>query len=188
MSDLSVGTLGGASNPGYSSAALANLDKDTFLQLLVAQMKYQNPLEPVNSQEYLSQAAQYASVEQLENMAESQAQLRSMQMVTIATGLVGQEVTAFHDLTGEELTGIVDTVRFGAEPILIVDGAEIPLSSVLSVTAAPATTADPAITPAVDPTSEASADDEDGGDEAGDPALATAPAVTDTTHTVSTPR
>lgn len=139
MSDIGISTLG--SNPvdtGFQSEALANLDKDTFLQLLVAQMQYQNPLSPVDSQEYLAQAAQYASVEQLENMAESQAELKSMQMVSIATDLVGKEVTAFDSFTGGEITGRVEAVRFGTEPILIVDGAEVPLTAVIDVRDTPA--------------------------------------------------
>lgn len=133
MSDISVGMLSSTPDNGYTSASLQNLDKDTFLQLLVAQMRYQNPMSPVDSNEYLAQAAQYASVEQLENMAQSQAELRSMQMVTIATGLVGQEVTAVDPFSDQEMTGVVDVVKFGAEPLLVVNGVEVPLSSVLSV-------------------------------------------------------
>ncbi len=132
MSDIGIG-IGTTQDNGFQSQALQNLDKDAFLQLLVAQMRYQNPMNPVDSNEYLAQAAQYASVEQLENMAESQAELRSMQMVTIATGLVGQQVTAVDGLTGQTVTGVVETVKFGAEPLLIVDGFEIPLSAVASV-------------------------------------------------------
>ena len=96
-------------------------------------MQYQNPLSPVDSQQYLAQAAQYASVEQLENMAESQAELKSMQMVSIATDLVGKNVTAYDTFTGGEITGKVEAVRFGTEPILIVDGAEVPLTAVIDV-------------------------------------------------------
>ncbi len=138
MSDVSVNTLGGslgAGNAPAASTAMQGLDKNTFLQLLVAQMKYQNPMSPADSNQFLAQAAQYASVEQLENMAQSQADLKSMQMITVATGLVGRQVTAFSDLTGEEVHGVVQTVRFGAEPILIVEGAEIPLSGVVQVDA-----------------------------------------------------
>lgn len=133
MSDISVGSLGASPDTSFQSSALQNLDKDAFLQLLVAQMQYQNPLSPVDSNEYLAQAAQYASVEQLENMAESQAELKSMQMVSIATDLVGKEVTAINPLTGGMLSGTVGGIRFGAEPVLIVDGIEVGLSSVLSV-------------------------------------------------------
>lgn len=134
MSDIGVGSLGTPSvNNEFQSEALQNLDKDAFLELLVAQMRYQNPMSPVDSQQYLAQAAQYASVEQLENMASSQAELRSMQMVSIATELVGQEVTALDPFTGQPLTGTVSGVRFGTEPILLVDGAEVPLSAVITV-------------------------------------------------------
>lgn len=139
MSDIGIGTLGSAGpDPGFSSAALQNLDKDTFLQLLVAQMRYQNPLSPLDSNEYLAQAAQYASVEQLENMAQAQAELRAMQMVTIATGLVDQEVSAIDPFTGELVSGEVEAVRFGVEPLLVIDGVELPLSGVLSVGEDPA--------------------------------------------------
>lgn len=134
MTDLAVGTLGAASTPEVAAAGgLQGLDQDTFLDLLVAQMRYQNPMSPVDSNTYLAQAAQYAAVEQLTNVAQGQAELRSMQLITIATSMVGQEVTAMLDLTGEEITGEVTSVRFGIEPILIVDGAEIPLKSVISV-------------------------------------------------------
>lgn len=61
------------------------MDKDTFLQLLVAQMKYQDPLEPTSNTEYISQYAQFSQVEQIQNMAASTELSR-------ASSLVGQEV------------------------------------------------------------------------------------------------
>ena len=47
------------------------MDKDAFLQLLVAQMQYQDPLEPTSNTEYISQYAQFSQVEQMQNMAAS---------------------------------------------------------------------------------------------------------------------
>ncbi len=61
------------------------MDKDAFLQLLVAQMQYQDPLEPTSNTEYISQYAQYSQVEQMQNMAATSELAR-------ATSLVGQEV------------------------------------------------------------------------------------------------
>ena len=61
------------------------MDKDAFLQLLVAQMKYQDPLEPTSNTEYISQYAQFSQVEQMQNMSGSMDLQR-------ASSLVGQEV------------------------------------------------------------------------------------------------
>lgn len=61
------------------------MDKDAFLQLLVAQMKYQDPLEPTSNTEYISQYAQFSQVEQMQNMAGSMDLQR-------ASSLVGEEV------------------------------------------------------------------------------------------------
>lgn len=44
------------------------LDKDAFLKLLVTQMQYQDPLEPTSNTEYMSQMAQFSSVEQMQNL------------------------------------------------------------------------------------------------------------------------
>lgn len=67
------------------SGSSNGMDRDTFLQLLVAQMKYQDPLEPTSNTEYISQYAQFSQVEQIQNMAASSDLAR-------ATSLVGQEV------------------------------------------------------------------------------------------------
>ena len=46
----------------------SSLDKDAFLQLLVTQMKYQDPLNPSSNTEYMSQLAQFTSLEEMENL------------------------------------------------------------------------------------------------------------------------
>ena len=45
------------------------LDKDAFLKLLVTQMQYQDPMEPTSNTEYMSQMAQFSSVEQIQNLS-----------------------------------------------------------------------------------------------------------------------
>lgn len=61
------------------------MDKEAFLQLLVAQMKYQDPLEPTSNTEFVSQYAQFSQVEQLQNMSSNMELQR-------ASSLVGQQV------------------------------------------------------------------------------------------------
>lgn len=67
------------------SSSSNGMDKDTFLQLLVAQMKYQDPLEPTSNTEYISQYATFSQVEQMQNMAGTMELSRASQ-------LVGQQV------------------------------------------------------------------------------------------------
>ncbi len=63
----------------------SSLDKDAFLQLLVAQMKYQDPLEPTSNTEYISQYATFSELEQMQNMSASMDLFR-------ASSLVGETV------------------------------------------------------------------------------------------------
>lgn len=63
------------------SSSESGMDKEAFLQLLVAQMKYQDPLEPTSNTEYISQYAQFSQVEQLQNMAGSMDLQRASQLV-----------------------------------------------------------------------------------------------------------
>ncbi len=84
------------------------LGKDDFLQLLVAQMKYQDPLEPTSNTEYIAQYATFSEVEQMQNMSQSMDLSR-------ASGLVGQtvQITSKGD-NGVEHTimGKVDYVKY----------------------------------------------------------------------------
>lgn len=84
-----------------------SLDKDAFLQLLVAQMKYQDPLEPTDNTQYISQLATFSQLEGTQNM---QASLEAMQ----GDSLVGKQVIlkVTSSVTGETtvVTGKVDYV------------------------------------------------------------------------------
>ena len=84
------------------------MDKDAFLQLLVAQMQYQDPLQPTSNTEYISQYAQFSQVEQIQNMAASTDLAR-------ASSLVGETVYIKTTTSSGELKyveGKVDYVVF----------------------------------------------------------------------------
>lgn len=84
----------------------SSLDKDAFLQLLVAQMQYQDPLEPTSNTEYMSQLAQFSTVEELQNLATSFTNSQSL-------NLVGQYVILnVPDAKGNisQVSGLVDYV------------------------------------------------------------------------------
>ena len=94
------------------------MDKEAFLQLLVAQMKYQDPMEPTSNTESVSQYAQFAQVETMQNMSANMDLQR-------ATSLVGQEVhikTTGASVDTTLLTGRVDYVIYeNGTPYLVVN-------------------------------------------------------------------
>lgn len=78
----------------------SSLDKEAFLQLLVAQMKYQDPLEPTSNTEYISQLATFSSLEEMQN-------LNATMTTQQATNLVGK--TVIMNVTSS--TGTVNVVQ-----------------------------------------------------------------------------
>lgn len=106
------------------------LDKDAFLQLLVAQMKYQDPLEPTSNTEYISQYATFSELEQMQNMSATMELSR-------AASLVGQTVVVeTTDANGETMSdmGVVDYISYENSKALVwVNGSSYALDDVIEV-------------------------------------------------------
>lgn len=131
-----------------ATTASAGGDKEMFLQLLVAQMKYQDPMNPTDSSQFLAQSAQFTALEKMQEVADQTSQLVATQMAFGATSLVGKQVS-YLDETGAPASGLVSGVTFGADgPVLDIAGKTVPLGSVQSVATAPSTTTDPSSTTA----------------------------------------
>lgn len=117
------------------SAAMEGLDRDAFLQMLVAQMRYQNPLSPVDGQEYLAQAAQFAQMERLEQLAQGQHEAVAYQQILLSSSLVGKTVVGAAGIGGgPPITGVVSSVRFtDGVPTLVVGNDTIAIGDVEEV-------------------------------------------------------
>jgi flagellar basal-body rod modification protein FlgD len=110
----------------------ANL-KDEFLKLLLTQLKYQDPLSPMDDTAMLAQQAQFASLEQMQNLNTNLVSLMAMQNVTQATSLLGKTVNAT-DASGNPVTGAVTGVSFdNGTPQLVVGTTTISLSDVKTI-------------------------------------------------------
>ncbi|MEU4239272.1 flagellar hook capping FlgD N-terminal domain-containing protein [Actinoplanes sp. NPDC026619] len=138
-------------------------DKDTFLKLLVAQLKYQDPSKPADSTQFLAQTAQFTQVEKLGDIADL---LKTQRMVGVSS-LVGHEVT-YMDESGAHQSGVVSAAKLNgdSEPMLRIGNTDVQLSKVMEVqtlageagsaalaAAAGSTASKPAVTPPPSPPS-----------------------------------
>lgn len=130
---IPVSALGAAPTEAPSTSLMDSMDSQAFLNLFVAQLKYQNPMEPSGGTEMMLQTAQFSQVEMLQQLLESQQGIMGMSQVAAAIGMVGQEVTAVVP-GGEALTGIVEGYRIvDGSPQLLIDGHEVPIESAVEV-------------------------------------------------------
>jgi len=138
LSGVQAGTAATATAPTATTAASSassQLDQETFLKLMVAQLRNQDPMNPTDSAEFLAQTAQFTSLEKLEVVADQSAQALAAQMAFGASSLVGRTVT-YTDSEGAEVAGAVSSVRFGPSgPLLGVGDAEVALEQVVTVEA-----------------------------------------------------
>lgn len=111
-----------------STVAGGELDKEAFLQLLVAQMKYQDPMEPTDNTEYISQLANFSSLEQMQNMNDSLANMSLASDLQRASNLVGNYASV--NVNGQYITGKVDSVEYkDGTAYLLINEKQYPLSS-----------------------------------------------------------
>lgn len=109
------------------------LGKDAFLKLLVAQLRYQDPLNPAEGAEFMAQTAQFNMVEKLQELTAQNAELLASQRTIAGSSLIGRNVT-YTDDAGLDVTGPVAGVRLTADgPVLRVGGDDVPLGSVKEV-------------------------------------------------------
>lgn len=84
------------------------MDRDDFLKLLVKQLTTQDPTAPVQDQQFISQMAQFSSLEQMKNMADGFQSMSNRQ----AIGLVGKFIIGKDYTTGESASGIAQALIF----------------------------------------------------------------------------
>lgn len=124
--------LGGQAGTTTTSGSTA-LGKDTFLKLLVAQLRYQDPSNPADGTAFVAQTAQFTQVEKLDALVTGQQQLLGAQLMLGASALIGRTVT-YTGTDGTDVAGPVSSVSFaGSNPTVRVGDKDVPLSSVKEV-------------------------------------------------------
>lgn len=108
------------------------LDKNSFLKLLVTQLSKQDPTNPMNDREFISQMAQFSSLEQMNNVANSMNKLRGSQ----ANQLIGKMIEGKDFVTEKPVQGIVTSALYqpNGDVLLKVNGRFTKLDDITSVT------------------------------------------------------
>jgi len=139
MTDVSaVGSTG--STAFYATAPTRapkqTLDSEAFMNLLVTQLKNQDPSSPMDTNQMISQTTQLAMMEQLTSMNSTGTESFALQMRIAASALVGQQV-GYNDSDGNPVTGTATSVSFtGKTPTVTIDGVSVALDSITGVTQA----------------------------------------------------
>lgn len=110
---------------GKTVTANDALGKDAFLQLLVTQMENQDPLDPQDNGEYLSQLAQFSALEQMTNVADNLSSLSSVVnnidtsvLVGQLSGMIGQDLQWTSKTTGVDADGNVQVDKKTCEGVV----------------------------------------------------------------------
>jgi flagellar basal-body rod modification protein FlgD len=121
------------------------LGKNAFLQLMVTQMRYQDPLQPQDNSQFLAQLAQFSSLEQMQNISQSTnneitalTQMQGMTQLSFEHQLIGSTVTvdagADSSGTAQNVTGTVSAIKFvNGDPQLVVNDQTYPLSALTEI-------------------------------------------------------
>lgn len=108
----------------------------SFLRLLGAQMKSQNPLEPMKDTEFVAQMAQFSQLEQVTSMTASLKALNMTSQLTQGAALIGRQVTYVPTDGLAPITGTVERMMLlngGRESALVVGGVQVSIDQVREV-------------------------------------------------------
>ncbi|MDO8299551.1 flagellar hook assembly protein FlgD [Lacisediminimonas sp.] len=119
---MAIASIGSIAAEPVSGSANA-LGQEDFMKILLTQLTYQDPLKPLDNQEFIAQLAQFTSLEQTRQLNARVESLLSVQSVTQAVGLLNKTV----EITGAtgNAIGEVTTLRFvDGQPRLTIQTAE----------------------------------------------------------------
>jgi flagellar basal-body rod modification protein FlgD len=111
----------------------SQLGQQQFLQLMAAQLANQNPLEPIQQQDFLSQLAQFSTLGGVESLNQNFSALFQLQKLTEGSNLIGK--TAKYMNSSDQMTsGVVESAGISNGSLMLtIDGQQVDISDVLSV-------------------------------------------------------
>ncbi|WP_236783350.1 flagellar hook assembly protein FlgD [Arthrobacter dokdonensis] len=115
------------------------MDSEVFMNLLVTQLRNQDPSSPMDTNQMISQTTQLATMEKLTSMDKTATENFSLQMRTAAAAMIGRDIS-WKDADGTAHSGVADSVSFAlGTPAVKVGELSVPLDTILGVTSPGAT-------------------------------------------------
>ncbi|MFC6489976.1 flagellar hook assembly protein FlgD [Nitratireductor sp. GCM10026969] len=111
---MDVSAVNAATQSQNAAGAPQTVDYQSFLRLLVAQMKNQDPTSPMESTDYVAQLATFSQVEQSVQMNARLEEILAASSLSQASGLVGREITS----ADGTVTGVVSEVKLYADGVV----------------------------------------------------------------------
>jgi flagellar basal-body rod modification protein FlgD len=122
-----------AANAATSTSGSTNNDSQMFLQLMVAQMKYQDPMNPTDTSSMMAQNATFTEVQAIQEMQSEMGMVLSSQLAFGSAAMIGKNVS-WIDANGVTQSGTVTGASFTSSgPVLSVGNQQIAMSDVASV-------------------------------------------------------
>ncbi|WP_441238166.1 flagellar hook assembly protein FlgD [Bradyrhizobium sp. 930_D9_N1_4] len=134
VSSATDSTSKSSSTSSTTTTSSNSVDYNTFLQLLVAEMKNQDPTNPMDTSQYMSQFAQLSTVEQAMQTNTKLDALLSSQSLSQANGLIGKTVS-FTDATGASFSGKVVSISINNDGAIanLADGTKVAVGPGLTI-------------------------------------------------------
>lgn len=111
------------------------MGKDEFLQILVTQLKNQDPTQPMQDREFIAQMAQFSMLEQMSNLNQTMQQyMKKQKDVSDYSDMIDKKVSWINEETKETVSGIVKGVVLKEDRFYYqIDKQEIPVETIISV-------------------------------------------------------
>jgi flagellar basal-body rod modification protein FlgD len=120
---MAIEALGGINTAQTPSVAQAVVSQQDFLKILLTQLNFQDPLKPVDNEQFIAQLAQFTNLEQTRELTDGVNTLLSIQSSTQSIGLLGKTVDV--SAASGPVTGTVTTIQFASgQPTLTVVAAD----------------------------------------------------------------
>ncbi len=124
---------GAATNAAQGASGRAQISQKEFMKLLVAELSNQDPLKPMENQQFVQQLASLQQLESSAALTDGIRDLVRLQQLSSASSLLGREVVGV-DADGGFVSGKVERVATeGNQIVLVVNGQSVPLSGISEV-------------------------------------------------------